>query len=168
MGIKKVLCLLLLGGILFFNSKTAAGAVFEINTDPGGDFLNFGSMELGEFKELKDRGEYQNEVICRSDRGQTWYLKIHLMTILRWGTNEISPENFKWKVVDVINGNGYAVNRNNFNDFSNTPTLVYTSAPEDNTGKEVRIRFTYGLQIPRQKVKGNYQAFIRYTLTETL
>lgn len=141
-------------------------ATFEITVDKA--FIDFGFMEIGEFKEIKEQGDYHNEVTCKSDRGQTWYLKIHLVAPLQSGASEMPSANFKWKVIDVINGTGYAKNKNEFNSFSTAPMAVYTSSPEDNQGREVKIRFTYGLEIPQTQITGNYQCIMRYTFTETL
>lgn len=143
-----------------------ACADFEISVN--GRFLEFGLMELGEFKEIKDSGDYQNEVTCKSDRGHTWYLKIHLVRPLSSMGNEIDIESFKWKVVNVVNGTGYATNINEFNSFSKKPMVVYTSSPDESDGREVTLRFIYGLKIPQTTLTGNYQAGIRYTFTETL
>ena len=145
----------------------SAHATFEMSISRA--FIDFGFMEIGEFKEAKEEDDYQNEVTCTSDNGNTWYLKIHLVTPFRTETNQIPPGSFKWKVVDVINGTGYATRKNEFNDFSTAPMVVYTSSPEDNDmGREVTIRFVYGLEVPETQIAGDYTSLVRYTLTETL
>ena len=166
LGLKRILFIPIFILAIVTSYAQDSHALFQISVDSR--FIDFGYMSLGEFKELHDKGSYQNEVTCQSDKGETWYLKIHLVSPLRWGANEIPAENFKWKAIDLITGTGYVTNRNLFNDFSNIPMLVYTSSPEDNAGREVKIRFTYGLQVPGELITGNYQATIRYTFTETL
>lgn len=166
MRIKTVVLIgaVLLSATLFDCSN--AHATFEMTIDR--PFVDFDFMEIGEFKEVMAQGSYHNEATCISDNGNTWYLKLHLLNPLESQDNEIPAWNFKWKVVEVINGAGYATNMNSFNNFSTTDLVAYTSASGDNDGTEVKIRFTYGLQIPEAQVTGNYQCVIRYTLTETL
>ncbi|OGW74968.1 MAG: hypothetical protein A2Z72_07565 [Omnitrophica bacterium RBG_13_46_9] len=143
-----------------------ACAIFQLTV--GGRDIDFGFMKIGEWKELTDEGYYQNEITCQSDKGNTWYLKVHLLTPFESGENDIEPSRFKWKVVEVVDGNGIITNEGMFNDFSQSPNVVYTSGGDDSNGGEVKVRLSYGLQIPTGQAAGNYRVYLRYTLSETL
>jgi hypothetical protein len=166
MRIKKIRMMMILACAFISVVSQSAHATFEMSVDR--PFVDFGFMDIGEFKELMEQGSYHNEVTCTSDNGNTWYLKLHLLAPLRSGTDEIQTTNFKWKIVEIVNGTGYPANENNFNNFSTAPLVAYTSSPGDSGGTAVGIRFTYGLQVPQTQITGNYQCVMRYTFTETL
>ena len=130
--------------------------------------LEFGKMNIGEWKEISKEGSYHNEVVCSSTNGKTWYLKINLLIPFSSDKNVISEENLKWKVEEVIGGNGVIFNEDRFNNFSVIPQTVYTSGPSDNNSADVQIRFSYGLLVPENQINGNYSTLVRYTMTEAL
>lgn len=147
-----------------FTADTTAYALFEAGVDSYN--IDFGFMNIGEVRELQEKGSYHNEINCRSDTGQAWYLKIQAVEPLTSGDDRIPYEDFKWAVIEVIDGDGVIYNKDMYNVFSDTPFLVYTSGPSDYTGAEVKVRFKYSLSIPRNQAAGNYRAVIRYTMTE--
>ena len=129
--------------------------------------LFFGLMQLGEEKTLAQSGSFQNEVICTSTSGVSWYLKISLLRPLTSGADSIPLENFGWQVTRT-DGHGTVVNPSQSRGFGLTPDLVYISGPGDADGRPVRIQFRYMLKIPDAQVSGVYQTTIRFTLTEVL
>ncbi len=145
--------------------KTAL-AVFEVDTDDIN--IDFGFMNIGEWQELRERGTYQNEVKCKSDKGNLWYLKVHALNDFRAGANTMPCSNLKWQVISAENGNGIISNENTFTDFTTTPQLLYTSGPSDSAGQEIKIRLTYAISIPKAQPAGNYRTTIRFTMTEFL
>ena len=161
---KKIVLVIFFIGLILVS--TDAYALFELNVD---NFtIDFGFMNIGQTKELMERGSYQNEITCRSDNGNIWHLKIHLLDPLKSGTNYIPLSDFEWKVTSVINGDGVAYNQGAFNSFLDIPSLTYTSGPGDGTGRDVRIRFDYRLTVPKNQPSGNYRTILRYTVTEIL
>ncbi len=144
--------------------SSPAYAIFELRAD--NNVIDFGFMNIAEVKEVRGKGTYHNEITCRSDSGNTWYLKIHLIGPLKSGSDSIPFNNFAWRVISVINGNGIIYNEDVFRSFSDFPELVYTSGPNDSKGDEVKIRFDYRLSIPRNQPPGNYRTIVRYTMTE--
>ncbi len=147
-----------------FMFSSYAYALFELRAD--NNIIDFGFMNINEVKEIREKGTYHNEITCRSDTGNTWYLKIHLIEPLKSGGYYIPFDNFKWRVVSVINGSGIVYNEDVFRSFSDIPDLVYTSGPSDNSGSEINVRFDYQLSIPRNQPPGNYRTIVRYTMTE--
>jgi hypothetical protein len=150
--------------LIFINKP--AYAVFEIEVDAYG--IDFGFMNIGESKEVQEKGVYHNEITCKSDNAKTWHLKIQTIEPLKSGEDYIPDENFKWKVVEVLTGDGVIHNKDSYSAFSDTASLVYTSGPNDSGGSEIKLRFKYSLLIPKNQVAGNYRAVIRYTMTELL
>ena len=150
--------------LIFINKP--AYAAFEIETDAFS--IDFGFMNIGESKELQEKGMYHNEITCKSDNAKTWYLKTQTIEPLKSGEDYVPYENFKWKIVEVLNGDGVIYNKDMYNTFSDITSLVYTSGPNDSGGREVKIRFKYHLLIPKNQVAGNYRTIIRYTMTELL
>lgn len=133
------------------------------------DMVDFRTMEMGQTQEVSDQGVYHNEITLSSTNNQTWYLKTQIIRPLTSGANTIPNENFKWKVVEVVNGKGIVYNNINVaNPFTDFKGLIYTSDPLDNTGIEVKIKFRYILIIPKNQIAGNYFGSVRWTMTELL
>ena len=159
-----------LSAIVFFVSvifmNNLAYGLFEIEADTS--LIDFGFMNIGESKELQEKGIYHNEVACKSDNAKTWYFKIQALDPLKSGEDYIPYGSFVWKIVEVLDGDGTIYNKGNYNTFSDVASLVYSSGPNDSGGREVSLRFKYSLSIPRNQVAGNYRTVIRYTMTEML
>ena len=149
--------------LLGLQSRGYAG--LEISTDKR--VVSFGLMHLDEEKELAQYGGYQNEIICRSTNGNTWHLKISLLRPLASIQDSIPLECFKWQLV-WKDGNGIAAYPYEFKEFSLFPELVYTSAPQEDNGKLVRLQFKYYLRIPEAQTRGSYNTVIRFTISEVL
>ncbi len=133
------------------------------------DSVDFRTMENGQTAEISDQGVYHNEIVCTSTNNKTWYLKANLIRPLSSGMYAIPSDNFKWKIVDLINGKGIIYNNINVaTPFMGMPSLVYTSDPVDNTGTEIKLRFRYVLTIPKNQAAGNYFGSVRWTMTELL
>lgn len=152
--------------IIFISSGTAvAGITMTLDRD----LVDFRMMENGETREISDQGVYHNQLTCTSTNNKTWYVKVNMVRPFTAGNRTIPNQYFQWKVVDVINGKGVVNNNiNQPNSFTDSQGLVYTSAPLDNTGTEISLRFRYILAIPRNQAAGNYFATIRWTMTELL
>jgi hypothetical protein len=159
---KNLLIIILCIGFIFIN-KTA-DALFEVEVDAYS--IDFGFMNISESKELQDKGLYHNEVSCKSDNARAWYLKIQSMGPLKSGDDYIPYENFSWKAVEALNGDGVIYNKDAYNSFYDIPALVYSSGVNDSKGSEVSLRFKYNLFIPKNQIAGNYRTIIRYTMTE--
>ncbi len=143
-----------------------AFAGLEFSTDHRS--LSFGLMRLGEEKILAQSGSFHNEVTCSSTGGNTWYLKISLLTPLSSGADEIPIEAFQWQLTRA-NGTGSVVSQSQFRPFSLMPDLVYISGPgEETSGTPVRLQFRYSLAIPHTQTAGSYLTTVRFTLTEVL
>lgn len=143
-----------------------ADATFSFEAD--NTVIDFGFMDIGQTRALRDRGDYHNQVTCQSDTGNTWYLKIHLVEPLSSGIDTIANKYFTWQVSSVLNGKGLLFHEDEFYPFTMNPELVYTSDQLDNTGNEIKLRFEYRLSIPKSQVPGNYRTTVRYTMTELL
>jgi hypothetical protein len=148
----------------FININKPAYALFEIGADAFN--IDFGFMNIGDSKELQERGTYQSEITCTSDNARAWYLKIQSFEPLKSAEDYIPYENFTWKVVEVLNGDGVIYNKDRYNPFSAAASLVYQGGPNDSGGREVKVRLKYSLSIPRNQVAGNYRTIIHYTMTE--
>jgi len=160
------IAILIIALFMIVSGGRTAFALFEIETDNIN--LEFGVLNIGDWSELNERGSYHNEIKCRSDNGNTWYLKVHLIDDFRSGTDVMSCSNLKWKVISVEGGDGIISNQGSYTDFSLMPQAVYTSGPADNNGTEVKIRLSYAISIPRSQAAGNYRTTVRYTFTELL
>jgi len=158
-----ILVIIFFISLIFMVSKPVYAA-FEVRLDTYN--IDFGFMNIGESKELREKGMYQNEVTCKSDNAKTWYLKIQAMGPLKSGEDYIPYKNFEWQVAELLNGDGAIYNKDVYTAFSDIASLVYTSGPGDPTGREVNLRFKYNLAIPKNQVAGNYRTIIRYTMTE--
>lgn len=144
-------------------------AYAEITMSLDRDMVDFRTMESGQTKEVSDQGVYHNQITCTSTNNKTWYLKANTIRPLTFGSYMIPNENFQWKVTAVINGKGIVANNiNQLNAFTDTPSVVYTSASDDNTGAEIKLQFRYILTIPKNQIAGNYFSSIRWTMTELL
>ena len=159
---KNLIVIMLFIGFIFIN-KTAY-ALFEVEVDAYS--IDFGFMNISESKELQEKGLYHNEVSCKSDNTRAWYLKVQALGPLKSGEDYIPYENFSWKAIEALNGDGAIYNKDMYNAFSDIPALVYSSGPNDPKGSEVKLRFKYSLSIPKNQVAGNYRTVIRYTMTE--
>ncbi len=134
---------------------------FDINID--NSYLDFGQVESGESVTLKE-GAYYNEIKCISNKGFTYYVKIHIIDEIIGPTgSKIPASSFKWRVLSA-NGSGTVVSE--WQEFSREPVLVYTSSAEDETGNEVIIRFQYRLNLPPRAMGGHYSLRVAYMLTE--
>lgn len=153
---------------------TVFSASVSLNT------VEFGNVQPGDWKELKTAGgNYHNEIVCKSNNGQTWYLKVKVDHALTAGANTIPVGNFQWNCgwFGSKNGAGGQQGTGVFNHsttawvpYTTTNDLVYTcgtneksNLPNGNGGT-----FSYALQVPNDQPIGTYTATITYTMTETL
>lgn len=151
--------------ILIFVFASYAYPAIEITTDHRPLF--FGSMQLGQKKELAEFGSYHNQITCSSTNQNTWYVKISLLNPLTCGAETIPPEYFKWQL-SYTNGIGTQVNEHRYKEFSLFPDTVYISGPGEATGGSINFQFRYYLMIPEAQISGTYNTTIRFTLTEAL
>lgn len=136
-------------------------SAFDINID--NNYLHFGQVEPGESVTLKE-GAYYNEIKCISNKGFTYYIKIHILDEIIGPTgSKIPASSFKWRVL-TADGSGTVISE--WQEFSHGPALVYTSGAEDEIGNEVTIRFQYRLDLPPQAMGGHYSLRVAYMLTE--
>lgn len=142
-------------------------AALQMNLDY--NMLDFGAMNTGESKEISIKGTHHNTLTCTSTNNMTWYLKAQVVKPFSFMQYTIPEANFKWTVVSVGAGKGIVNGGVNFTfPFSRTPTLIYTSDPDDNTGTAIDISFRYSLDVPENQVAGNYNGTVRFIMIETL
>ena len=144
------------------SASVVVASVFQVSVD--NTSLSFGSIESGKRIELyPDR--YYNQVTCTSNHGKTWHLKMFAPgDLMGLGKRDIIPrESLQWRV-SWTNGSG--IKKEDWNDFSDTPSLVYMSGPQDNDGSDVYLQLKYALNVPNGITTDNYTAVINYTLTE--
>ena len=186
---KKILATVMIGILITMpvyalsDTKTAAvsatvTSVFSVAIYP--NTVEFGNVQPGEWKELKTAaGNYHNEVVCKSNSGQTWYVKVKVDRALTAGTNTIPVGNFNWNCGWFGSKNGaggtqgsgvFANPTTGWVPFTTANNLVYTcganeksNLPNGNGGT-----FSYALQVPDAQPIGTYTATITYTMTETL
>jgi len=140
--------------------------------------IDFGSVQAGSWAELKTAGgSYHNEVVCKSNNGQTWYIKIKVDHALTSGSNAIPLANFKWMCAYVGSknppyaaGTGTLANAIAYISFITTDALVYTCGADEksNFPNGIGAQFNYGLSVPDTQPAGSYTATVTYTMTETL
>jgi hypothetical protein len=153
----------LLTVLFLFLAALPAYAALQITTDHRPIF--FGSMHIGEEKELAELGSYHNQVTCSSTNSGTWYLKVNALQPFSGGMDQIPVENFQWQL-SWTNGNGTSPNSFRYKPFSFAPDLVYISGPNEASGANVNFQFRYSLKIPEAQTSGIYYTTIRFTLTE--
>ena len=159
---KNLLIIILFTSFIFINKP--AYSLFEVEVDAYS--IDFGFMNILESKELNEKGFYHNQVTCKSDNARAWYLKVQSLGPLKSGDDYIPYENFNWKAIEALNGDGVIYNKDAYNSFSDISALVYSSGVNDSKGNEVNLRFKYSLFIPKNQIAGNYRTIIRYTMTE--
>lgn len=140
--------------------------------------INFGSAQAGSWTELKTAGgSYHNEVVCKSNNGQTWYIKIKVDHALTSGTDTIPLANFQWMCAYVGSknapygaGTGTLANTVAYIPFTTSDALVYTcgASEKSNLPNGIGAQFNYGLSLPDTQPAGSYTATVTYTMTETL
>lgn len=105
---------------------------------------------------------YFNEVRCRSNSGKTWYLKAFCKN-LEGTFASISSKHLKFRIYRTDGQGTYSTE---WMEFSDKPVLIYTSAGNDNLGKEVRLQFVYKFRPPPKVPGGNYTASVSFIMTE--
>lgn len=159
----------------------SVGTKFSISLNDS-NVINFGGVQAGSFTELKTGGQYgayYNEIVCKSNNVQTWYLKIKVDHDLTSGAGAIPLTNFKWLSGFVSNknppyppgtgtlnhppGNGYVA-------FTTSDELVYACGADEKNDLPggIGIQFSYGLNVPDTQRAGDYTATVTYTMSETL
>ena len=166
------------------NTMTAAvkvASVFSLSIDQTN--IDLGSVKPGDWKEVPSTAGYSNAVVCKSNTGNTWYLKIKASGPLSLGSNTIPLENFKWMstyagsknspYLSLSEGLNHSAT-SGYVSFTMLDETVYTSglasALNDNNslpnGSEVQ--FKYGINLPSNPapLAGTYSTTVVYTLTE--
>lgn len=142
-----------------------ADAILELSLE--GNNLDFGFLNVGEEKELVDKGSYHQEVICKSTNNRTWNLNIYCLNPFATDKYALAWENFTWTVT-WTDGKGTLIKEHDYVPFSAIPSLVYISQGEENTGTAVKLQFKYRLRIPLNQPMGNYFTLVRFSLIEPL
>lgn len=98
-----------------------------------------------------------------------WYLKVHLLSLTHLESHTpLPPEYLKWKLVESTGAAADLLgDRAVFQAFTPEPVLLYTSAGDDNRGREVILRFQYSLTIPPEAPAGNYVGQMVLTMAES-
>ncbi|OIO32732.1 MAG: hypothetical protein AUJ70_04900 [Candidatus Omnitrophica bacterium CG1_02_40_15] len=140
--------------------------------------LDFGNVQPGLWKELKTAGGgYHNEVVCKSNDGEIWHLKIKIDHALTSESKTIPLANLKWMCAYVGSknspyaaGTGTLANAIDYISFTTADALVYTCGADEknNLPNGIGAQFNYGLSVPDTQSAGNYTAIVTYTMTETL
>lgn len=156
--------------LLFLTYLAAnANAAIDVSIPDGNAFLDFGSVNSGDSITLSEKGGYHHSIVCTSNTGNTWYLKLSVVKPFTFGTRTIPMENFSLTIEQLVNGKG-SVNGGLNRDIPIMPTttLIYTSANEDNAGTQIEFKIYYKLNIPKNQVAGNYTAHLQYTISEKI
>lgn len=137
---------------------------FSISLD--NPHLAFGLVKPGQTKILGE-GRFFNQIKCRSNYGRDWYLKAQLTSLRLLGKPYSLPtSNLKYRIVEST-GSAEVLSREGFKEFTEQPSVIYTSQSDDNEGKEVILRFQYSLTSPSDAPAGNYIGRIIFTMTES-
>ena len=132
-----------------------------------GSNLAFADVSSGTTKVLGE-GSFFNEIRCRSNAGRPWYLKAHLLSLRNIGSNsDLPPSSLKWAVVDMVGSAEPVGGRQHFQEFSDSPALMYASLGDDHRGREVVLKLQYSLSIPVTALAGSYAGQIIFTMTES-
>jgi len=135
--------------------------VFKLSVDNAN--ISFGYVEPGKTVELYPDRNF-NEVVCVSNKGNKWYLKLSIMgDIIGPQNSKVGPDCFKWKV-DGSTGDG--ILQEGWNAFKDQPVIAYTSGDMDTKGPDVVVRLKYKLDLPGNAIGGNYSVKILYTMTD--
>ena len=147
------------------SASVEVAPVFSISLD--NPHLVFGLVGPGKTKILGEENFF-NELKCRSNSGQTWYLKVQLVNLRLLEKREYSlpASNLKWRIV-TSSACAEPKGRLEFQEFSEQPNLIYMSKDEDNRGKEVVLRFQYSMTSTYDIPPGNYVGQIIFTMAET-
>jgi spore coat protein U-like protein len=160
--------------------KVTVSVIFSLSLP---DSVDIGSMNPGDWKEATTAAGYANAVICTSNTGNPWYLKISAAGPLADGPNIISLDNFSWLSTYAGNKNSPYQSLNEglhhnpaagYVTFTQSPELVYTSGlgaslnDNNNLPLGTEIQFKYALSVPSDPapLPGIYTTTIDYTMTE--
>ncbi len=149
--------------IVSLASPRAAYAVFTLELNQTA--VDFGDMDSGPSGSYRDDMPPQGmEVICSTDQGNAWWLRIRNDQPLTNASNPastISNANFKWYGVSTSDpANMSLVTLRE--DFTVEKTVY--SAP--NTEAQTTIRMKFELTVPPAMQSGAYTSNIVFTLTE--
>ena len=144
-------------------ASVEVSSVFRFTLDKPN--LTFHDVSPGKTKILGE-GRWFNEIRCRSNSGQPWYLNAQVASLRNsQGGDELPPASLQYKVVDV-QGSGTPAGGSEFRPFAEQPTLVYASRGADDQGREVILRLQYSLSTPANALAGNYLGQVVFTMVE--
>ena len=160
------------------NVTVNVSKVFNLSIDTTN--VDFGSVKPGVWKEATAIGlSYANELVCKSNTGSTWYLRIKASGPLSFGSNLIPLNNMKWMSIYAGSKNSpYADYSSSLNhpptggyvDFTTIDETVYTSGAFDSSNLPLGtgVQFKYGIFIPDNisQAAGTYTTIVTYTMTE--
>ena len=147
------------------SASVEVASVFSINLSTAN--LTFNNISPGKTLILGE-GHWFNEIRCRSNSGQPWYLKAQVVSLKHvQGAYELPAAALQWKVADSTGSGEPMGGRSAFHEFSEQPALIYASQGDDNRGREVVLRFQYSLLTPLDALAGNYIGQIIFTMVET-
>jgi len=153
---------LLLSLVFIFVFQTFAYATLQVTVDPAS--INLGSFNLND--DTRDLPRDRTiRVICTTDQGNPWELKINLESLLANLDNPsaVIPETNFWWYGFRTNGTGSLVTTDQ--DFS-LERVVYTSSPLEGNG-EVIVEVKFRIKIPNSTQSGNYGTRVLFTIVET-
>ncbi|MCX5749796.1 MAG: hypothetical protein NTZ10_06100 [Candidatus Saganbacteria bacterium] len=159
------------------NVSVKVSGVFTLSIDTSS--VDFGSSRPGDWKEVPSTSGYADAVVCKSNTGSAWYLKIKASGPLSSGSNSIPLANFGWM-------SSYAGSKNTpynnlssglthqpaegYQAFTGSDQGVYTSGPADNNSMPngTEVQFKYSVQVPDNpsQLAGTYTTTVTYTMTE--
>ena len=160
------------------NVTVTVSKVFNLSVDTS--TVDFGNVMPGVWKEVTATGlAYANELVCKSNTGSPWSLKIKASGPLSFGSNLIPLNNMKWLSTFAGNKNApyddFSAGLNHpaaggYVDFTTLDETVYSSGNFDssNLPNGTGVLFKYGIFIPDNvsQSAGTYTTFVTYTMTE--
>lgn len=160
--LKSILSVLLAAFLTVFLYSTEAAAVFSV--DLNFYSIDFGSLNMGDMKD--DVPGMGIRVMCRTDQGNPWQLKIRADRPLSHMENPASfipNTNFFWYGVSSNVPGNNSLDRNQ-EDFTMERTVYSAPAGEGATGTEITMKFK--VIVPRPAQSGIYTTKIIFTFTE--
>ncbi|MDD5680350.1 MAG: hypothetical protein PHI59_03820 [Candidatus Omnitrophica bacterium] len=160
--LKSILFVLLAAFLTVFLYSTEAAAVFSV--DLNFYSVDFGSLNMGDMKD--DVPGMGIRVMCRTDQGNPWQLKIRADRPLSHMENPASfipNTNFFWYGVSSNVPGNNSLDRNQ-EDFTMERTVYSAPAGEGVTGTEITMKFK--VIVPKPAQSGIYTTKIIFTFTE--
>lgn len=167
--------------LLFLSLCAGANALTMTLSD---STLDFGTMALGEWKEISAAGGYHNRLSVVSDNSNVWmvYIKTNQAltntdlpsvtipnTAFKWMSTYAGSQNAPY--TDLSAGLNHKA-ADGYVPFSLVNELVYTSgqvsgsSDNNNLPNGTEIQFKYGIGMPDSQTAGTYTTTITYTVTQ--